>query len=513
MKKILSIALALVLMLSCFSATGVSAAEEFTPTEEPVIYFEVPENWASDVSKVFCHIWSYGGEAFANWASKKETCKKTDTEGLYSYDISKAGTIEDGKIYCIIFAVVTASGSELQTYNTLFDANCFGDTLFCNETIYENPEDSAKLCRAAFWKNQDETVYGPELQITSIGNIAGSALPPGVTAVDLMNTFITDGTLDNALLYVDKSAEELLTDIAEKLNVSDEDLADILTSLNPTTPDETTPDESTKDEGTIINLYLGDADCSGGTITVKDATIIQKHIAGFEVAIQLECADADQNDTVNVKDATTIQKFIAGLPVDAQIGLLIGTASDKINPSLDSRIVGSWDTTIDVADMLNMLLPMFSDNPLALEYINIETCPIKQIYIFNEDGTYTLIVDEAVLTETMASVKIELKSDIENFLKAYAEQNNLSMTPEQMMQTYGYESIDAFMDEMMPVDMIAESTAPQEGTYTAKDGILVMDENTLYYETYTIEGDTLTLTGNSDEMLSDMYPVVFTKVK
>lgn len=514
MKKILSLALVLVLALSCIAGISVSAAEEFTPAEEPVIYFEVPEYWQDDVSKVFCHIWPYGGEAFANWASKKETCKKTDTDMLYYYDISKVGTIEEGVTYCVIFAVVTSTGSELQTYNTFFDANCFGDTLYCDETVYENPEDSAKTCRAAFWKNQDKTVYGPELQITSIGNITGEALPAGVTAVDLMNNFITDGTLDNALQYVDKSAEELLTEIAGKLSVSDDDLATILETLNPTTPDETTPDEPIIDDSNKTNLYLGDADQSGGTITVKDATIIQKHIAGFDVAINLLCADADQNEVVNIKDATTIQKFIAGLPVDAQIGLLLGEdTGNKEESDIDPQIIGSWETTMDIAEVLNMFIPMFSDEPLVAEYINIESCPVKVTYTFNEDGTYTLIVDEAVLADTMVSVKAELKVDIENFLKAYAEQKHLPLTPEQMIQLYGYESIDAFMDDMMPLDEIEEATAPTEGTYTAKDGRLYMDEDTEYYEIYTIEEDTLTFTGSNDEMMSEMYPIVFTKVK
>ena len=316
MKKILSMVLVLMLALSCLAVAGVSAEENtFTPSEEPKIYFEVPENWKEDVSKVFCHIWAYDGDSLANWGSKKESCQKTDTEGLYSYDISKVGTLEEGKSYCVIFCVVTSKGSELQTYNTIFDTNCFGDTLYCDDTIYENPEDSSKTCRAAFWKNQDKTVYGPELQITSIGNITGEALPAGVTALDLMNGFVTDGTLDNALQYVDKTAEELLTEIAGKLQVSDEDLADIIASLNSSS-DEATPDE----------ILLGDSD--GDTkVNVKDATLIQKHVAGYEVTIDLTSADADLNETVNVKDATAIQKWVAGIEVGTPIGEMFTPAA------------------------------------------------------------------------------------------------------------------------------------------------------------------------------------------
>lgn len=306
MKKILSMTLILLLSLSCFVMAGTSAEEAtFTPSEDPIIYFEIPEKWQDDVSKVFCHIWSMDGTEFANWGSKKETCTATDTTNLYSYNISKAGTLEEGKSYCVIFCVVTSKGTELQTYNTIFDANCFGDTLYCDDTIYENPTDSSKTCQAAFWKNQDKTVYGPQLQITSIGNIAGSALPAGITAVDLMKNFVADGTLDNALLYVDKTAEELLTEIAGKLGVSDEDLADII----PSSGDETTVDE----------VLLGDAN-DDGTVNVKDATTIQKQVAGFDITINMAAADADANGTVNVKDATAIQKWVAGITISTPIG-------------------------------------------------------------------------------------------------------------------------------------------------------------------------------------------------
>lgn len=312
MKKILSMVLVLVLALSCFAVASVSAADEFVPSEEPIIYFEVPENWG-DYTKIFCHIWSYGGEPLANWQSKKESCTATDVEGVYSYDISKAGGLEDGIMYCVIFSADNGA----QTYDCLMDKNCFGDSLYCDGTIYENPEDSSKTCQAAFWRNQDKLKYGPIMQITSIGNITGTALPPGATVESVITDFVTSGKLDNALMYVDKTADEILATIAQALNVSDEQLADILASIdyNPSSGDEATPDE----------YLLGDSD--GDTkVNVKDATAIQKWVAGYEIEIDLDCADADLNETVNVKDATAVQKWVAGIQVSTPIGELYSPA-------------------------------------------------------------------------------------------------------------------------------------------------------------------------------------------
>ena len=60
-----------------------------------------------------------------------------------------------------------------------------------------------------------------------------------------------------------------------------------------------------------------------GTVNVKDATLIQKVVAGLEKSFKAEaqiCADANIDTEINVKDATIIQKHVAGLPVNTPIG-------------------------------------------------------------------------------------------------------------------------------------------------------------------------------------------------
>lgn len=89
----------------------------------------------------------------------------------------------------------------------------------------------------------------------------------------------------------------------------------------PSTPAETEPD--TKPDGK--SYYLGDADMNG-EVNIKDATLIQKSVAGAESikdAVAILAADADQNKEINIKDATIIQKFIARMTVSTPIGELI----------------------------------------------------------------------------------------------------------------------------------------------------------------------------------------------
>lgn len=63
-----------------------------------------------------------------------------------------------------------------------------------------------------------------------------------------------------------------------------------------------------------VTLMLGDVDKSQG-VNVKDATLIQKHLADLVIldAEALSVADTNKDSKISVSDATTIQKFVADI--------------------------------------------------------------------------------------------------------------------------------------------------------------------------------------------------------
>ena len=77
-------------------------------------------------------------------------------------------------------------------------------------------------------------------------------------------------------------------------------------------------------EFTVIDKIYGDANCDG-EVNVKDATAIQKSLAGVEqeITFRRDLADCDVNDVLSVKDATCIRKFLANLSGSAQAGEVI----------------------------------------------------------------------------------------------------------------------------------------------------------------------------------------------
>lgn len=70
-----------------------------------------------------------------------------------------------------------------------------------------------------------------------------------------------------------------------------------------------------------VRGYFGDSD-GDRTITVKDATLIQKHIASIETIAEnsMSYADVDSDGIITVKDTTAIQKHIAGIDTGYPIG-------------------------------------------------------------------------------------------------------------------------------------------------------------------------------------------------
>lgn len=63
-----------------------------------------------------------------------------------------------------------------------------------------------------------------------------------------------------------------------------------------------------------VRYETGDVD-KNTSVNIKDATLVQKHVAGLTTLSEdaLLLADTDANGNVNVKDATLIQKVVAGI--------------------------------------------------------------------------------------------------------------------------------------------------------------------------------------------------------
>lgn len=228
MKKVLSFVLVLIMAVTVMTAAVVPASAE---TATGKIYFDTTTADWNNFTYVRFHIWSIDDPDFRgfDWGGKKQ--QGTDEgSGVWSYDLSTVGGIKSGCQYGVIF--YNSNGA--QTYNLLFGAECIGKTASGNGVIYENPEDSQKTTQAAFWGGGiDPEEYGPQLMVTSIGNVVGTCVPKSTTRIDLFGDYLLT-KLENARTFTDKTDQELLDDTAEGLGLTIEEVEDTIKSTGVT---------------------------------------------------------------------------------------------------------------------------------------------------------------------------------------------------------------------------------------------------------------------------------------
>ena len=230
-KKILSFALVLAMILSV-AIVAASAAE--TPAEVGadapaetgagnVISFDPSTAGWKNYDYISFHIWAIDDPNFTgfDWGGKKQRGTDDDGDGIWSYDLDAHGlTIQSGYQYCVIFYSSTGA----QTYNLLFGTPCIGKKAYCDGTNFENPEDSNKTAQAAVWEGVSASTYGPELKVTSIGNVVGTCCAASTTPYKMFVAFLQN-TLSNARQYSGKDDQTLLDDTASALGVGQDKIA------------------------------------------------------------------------------------------------------------------------------------------------------------------------------------------------------------------------------------------------------------------------------------------------
>lgn len=175
-KKLLSVLTTTAILgtMACASAVSTSA---FTGEFK----FEVTENLANANRFFYAHIWDglEGGEGLYEWqtANEKMTWNKGDAEATYNIE-------KDGNWNLIIIS----GDSGFQTYDTVFNANCIGDTCYVLDEKFENPVDSKKTANGLAWRNNSDC--GPHKVVSSLGGIIGTAFLPGESDQNLYNNFV-----------------------------------------------------------------------------------------------------------------------------------------------------------------------------------------------------------------------------------------------------------------------------------------------------------------------------------
>lgn len=166
-------------------------------------------------------------------------------------------------------------------------------------TSIEIPEGVTKIDGFAFFNCNSKTIIIPaDVTEISVGSSGLDAFGVSEYSEEFRNSIVIYGVPGSAAEAYAKHYDVTFKDINER--------------PQPTEP----PTEAPKTK-------LGDAD-GDETVSIFDATVIQRKVAGIPVATYVAAAaDVDGDGDVTVVDATTIQRYLAGLDSPKNIGELI----------------------------------------------------------------------------------------------------------------------------------------------------------------------------------------------
>lgn len=136
MKKIISIILVVLMLVSALSVTNFQAAVRNT---DKTLGFDTGSVDWSNFSKVYCHIVDEDGNMFHTWQSENELCFDEDGDGVYIFNFTESGITLDNKTY---YYVVFSNENGEQTYPYEFRAVDFGEVAYCTGE-YVDDEDTS----------------------------------------------------------------------------------------------------------------------------------------------------------------------------------------------------------------------------------------------------------------------------------------------------------------------------------------------------------------------------------
>lgn len=181
-------------------------------------------------------------------------------------------------------------------------------------------------------------------------------------------------------------------------------------------------------------------------------------------------------------------------------------------------LVGTWKGEMD------MIEAIMEEAGEALAGLELDEFKVTAVFTFNEDGTYTMSLDEASVEAAFDGMIDSLEGIMKEMMEGMAQEAGMSLDDLLAVSGMTMEDLMAVVKETLEEeDLVGEMVkeAKTDGKYKAENGKLFttteadaeFDEEV--YDTYNLDGDVLTLTNTfgADEadMLRSVYPIILKK--
>lgn len=266
----------------------------------------------------------YTAESWSVYKSALEEAQRVLTEGTTDEELLTAannlGTAIEGLIHIsVLISIARAELDEIIRSASNISGDYSKDSLSALQNaiasaknIYNNPD-----------ATQEEINNAASLVKNAISNLRPDTSEDTTTdeAYETLKDAISkaEAEIENKDMYTAES----LASVDRALDYAYEVLINGITDAEYLAATEMLNNALAKLEITkeTITILLGDVD-GDGKVTIKDATLIQKVVAGLSSIDDADylSADANRDGNVNIKDATEIQKHLAGLNACEDIG-------------------------------------------------------------------------------------------------------------------------------------------------------------------------------------------------
>ncbi len=189
-----------------------------------------------------------------------------------------------------------------------------------------------------------------------------------------------------------------------------------------------------------------------------------------------------------------------------------------------SKYIGKWKATLDLTDIMNEEL---ANNEDMGDYFTLTDFSVVMFLEFNDDGTYSMYVEEESIEKAMEKMVDDLTLGMEDYLTNYFKGEGITVTVQEALDALGM-TMDELMDDSFDDEMLDKTVDGMleaingEGNFKVNGDKLFMSAGLEYgvdesaYEICEISGDILKLLegeGYEDGgPFSDLHPVTFTKV-
>ena len=192
------------------------------------------------------------------------------------------------------------------------------------------------------------------------------------------------------------------------------------------------------------------------------------------------------------------------------------------------QIIGTWQADINYASAINAGIAAVKDADKMAKYIEFDEFMLKTTFTFFADGTYQVELDSLSVFNAVHGIRDHVAAGMLQYIKDLIQQQGLSMSVNEYLAKIGLDRFslgESIITDRALSEMADSLSKGSTGLYRVKDGKLYMttDTNTELtednYDTFTIDGDTLTLhechcqqEAGFENISQTIYPIVLNRV-